>query len=128
LQKKRQNRRQTTLDINRSIELANYYIGFNHWSSSIISLSQDSLEYNETAKSFKCSYSCKVMFRLVDGRTVEASGTGNTTANEKRTAIEYSKKNAVTDARKKAFEKVVLINLESGKVAVHFLNEEIKQL
>jgi hypothetical protein len=38
--------------------------------------------------------------------------------------IEFAKKNALTDARKAAFQKISLVVLESGKVAVHFLEEE----
>jgi hypothetical protein len=40
--------------------------------------------------------------------------------------IEYAKKNAVTAAKKNAFEQIVLV-LFNGKVAVHFLKEGLKQ-
>jgi len=124
--KQRQGRKEAPLDINRCIELANYYIGFNCWSSSIMSLSQESLELNETNGSFKCNYTCKTTFRLLDGRFVEATGKASNTSNEKRFAIEYAKKNAVTDARKNAFQQIVLIELIGGKVAVHFLNDSLE--
>jgi len=124
--KQRQGRKETPLDINRCIELANYYIGFNCWSSNIMSLSQESLELNETNGSFKCTYTCKTTFRLLDSRFIEATGKASNTSNDKRFAIEYAKKNAVTDARKNAFQQIVLIELIGGKVAVHFLNDSLE--
>jgi len=125
MSKPRPNSTQFVLDINKSIELANYYIGFNSWTSSILGLSQESLVFEEASGHYRCTYVCKVRLNVADGRFVEAEGKATGGGSDKSTVIEFAKKNAVTDARKKAFEKIALVILFTGKVAVHFLNETL---
>eukprot|EP01118_Nematostelium_gracile_P020538 TRINITY_DN9988_c0_g1_i1.p2 TRINITY_DN9988_c0_g1~~TRINITY_DN9988_c0_g1_i1.p2 ORF type:complete len:156 (-),score=45.71 TRINITY_DN9988_c0_g1_i1:497-964(-) len=108
------------LDINRSVELANHYLGFNRWSSNILSLNQEFLEYGD---SFKCCYNCRVAYQFPDGRIVEAEGRATYSASDKKVAIELAKKHAITDARKNGFQQIVLIELEDGRTAVHILGQ-----
>jgi len=102
-----------------------YYIGFNSWTSSILALSQESLVYEEATGHYQCTYFCKVRFSVADGRFVEATGQAVGGGSDKSVVIEFAKKNAVTNARKKAFEQIALILLHSGKVAIHFLHESV---
>jgi len=123
--KPRQNDKIFPLDIHKSIELANYYIGFNSWSTCIASLAQDSLEINEESGNHKCTYHCTIQLSLKDGRSIECAGKATSNQKDKSVAIEFAKKNAITDARKNAFGMVALIVLDSGKVAVHFVNDSM---
>jgi recombination DNA repair RAD52 pathway protein len=118
---KKGERRDLILDINRSIELANYYIGFNQWSSSIVSLTQDAFEYNETTNQYRCVHTCVVRFMLKDGRSTEGKGQGTAVGKEKLNTVEFSKKNAITQARRTMFQSVIIVLLKNGKVAVHVI-------
>eukprot|EP01114_Cavostelium_apophysatum_P022447 TRINITY_DN8126_c0_g1_i2.p1 TRINITY_DN8126_c0_g1~~TRINITY_DN8126_c0_g1_i2.p1 ORF type:complete len:140 (+),score=7.15 TRINITY_DN8126_c0_g1_i2:291-710(+) len=110
------------LDINRSIELANYYIGFDRWSSSIQRLDKEELTVDQNGH-HTCTYVCDFQFMLTDGRSFVGTGRATGGGKDKANVIEFAKKNAVTDARKKTFQQIALIILEDGKVAVHFLLE-----
>ncbi|PRP82265.1 hypothetical protein PROFUN_06277 [Planoprotostelium fungivorum] len=106
------------LDITRSIDLAkpSYYLGYNGWRTSVHSLSQDALEFHEETGVYKCDYTCTVLLSLPDGRQVEATGKASHSAKNKSTAIQNSKKIAVTEARKAVFKETVLVVLDNGKV------------
>lgn len=83
------------------IQNANRIFGFDGWSCSIIDLSLDFLD--ERQGKFHVSYSCVVRITLRESGTFHedcGSGTGDST--NKATAIESAKKEAVSDARKRA--------------------------
>ncbi len=88
-----------------------YYIGFNKWSTSIVSLVAENLEYDEATNHFRCTYTCRIRFDFEDGRSIEASGKATGGAKEKSTVIEFAKKNAVTDAHKNSFKRLAMIVL-----------------
>jgi RNA recognition motif-containing protein len=119
--------RDMALDINRSIELLNYYVGFNEWSSSILALNQELLEFDESTMHFRCTYACNTSISLRDGRSIEGIGQATSGGNDRSTVIEFAKKNAVTDSRKNAFSLIALVLLGEGKTAVHFLSDGLQQ-
>jgi len=104
--------------------LANHFLGFNQWSTSILGLNQEEFSYDEATQSFRCQYVCKVKLILRDGRSTEVIGRATAAGKEKHTVVEFAKKNSLTDARKKAFQNLVIIRLKS-KIAVHFLTDPI---
>jgi recombination DNA repair RAD52 pathway protein len=116
------------LDINRSIELANFYIGFNQWSSSIVSLVQESFEFLEESQQFRCSYCCTVRLELRDGRNTESKGRATTAGKDKSVIIEFAKKKAVTEAKRNVFQTIFIVLLKSGKVAVELLETEMEHM
>eukprot|EP01116_Phalansterium_solitarium_P020732 TRINITY_DN6203_c0_g1_i1.p1 TRINITY_DN6203_c0_g1~~TRINITY_DN6203_c0_g1_i1.p1 ORF type:complete len:229 (+),score=36.44 TRINITY_DN6203_c0_g1_i1:97-783(+) len=118
--------RDAPLDISKSIELANYYIGFNMWCSSVVALLAvpSASGPDGGAGAWRSTYECIVRVTLADGRWVEARGQATSGAKDRVIAIEHAKKNALTDARKRAFQRLALVILASGKVAVHVLEPQ----
>jgi len=117
------------LTIQRCIDLANYYIGFNGWSSSLVTLAPaEELVFDGTTKMFKCVFKCVVRycFKSYD-RVLEAIGFGTHEGLKRGEVIEYAKKKAVTEAYKNAFQSMAIILLRSGKVALHFLDTSVDQ-
>ena len=70
---------------------------------------------------------CKIRFSLKDGRCLDVVGKATGGARDRATVIEFAKKNAVTDARKSIFQRLAIIVLAEGKVAVHFLDAPIEE-
>jgi RNA recognition motif-containing protein len=113
--------RQFDLPVSRAVQLANFYIGFNKWTSSIISMERLEFGKREDYLLFFCSYKCIVKFTLrEDGRFVYGVGEGSAESADRGDVVDIAKKSALTKARKDAFSKTLIIVLASGKVIVHF--------
>ncbi|PRP83753.1 hypothetical protein PROFUN_09085 [Planoprotostelium fungivorum] len=84
----------------RAIELANEIFGYDGWSSSVINLSQDFLEGE--GQRFSCGISAVVRVQLKDGSFHEDVGYGTADNMKKGLAIEKAKKEAISDALKRA--------------------------
>jgi len=61
------------------------------------------------------------------GDYVDGEGEGSELSNEMGVALDYAKKKAVTDARKTAFGKMVIILLSNSKVAIHLVGGKSKE-
>eukprot|EP01129_Flabellula_baltica_P001693 TRINITY_DN1162_c0_g1_i3.p1 TRINITY_DN1162_c0_g1~~TRINITY_DN1162_c0_g1_i3.p1 ORF type:complete len:196 (-),score=33.73 TRINITY_DN1162_c0_g1_i3:100-687(-) len=109
------------------IQIANFYIGFNKWSSSIVGMNRESIETNEGR--FVCTYTCTVKIVLTeDDRFTIGTGKGIASELTRELSVENAQKKAVTNARKHAFQNLVVILLpsENGlKVAVHIINQPL---
>ncbi|KAJ8595818.1 recombination protein Rad52 [Rhizopogon salebrosus TDB-379] len=85
------------------INLANEVFGFNGWSSSIVNMTIDYMDCNEEAKRYNVGVSCIVRVTLSCGVFHEDVGYGAAeNVKSKAQAIDKSKKEAVTDAVKRA--------------------------
>lgn len=86
----------------KAIDLANEVFGFNGWSSSIVRLDIDFMDEMETRR-FNVGVSAIVRITLRDGTFHEDSGYGSAdNCRGKAQALEKAKKEAVTDALKRA--------------------------
>ncbi|KAG2059564.1 hypothetical protein BDR06DRAFT_905002 [Suillus hirtellus] len=85
------------------INIANEVFGFNGWSSQIVNMTTDYMDYNEESKRCNVGVSCIVRVTLRCGVFHEDVGYGAAeNAKGKSQAIDKSKKEAVTDAVKRA--------------------------
>lgn len=85
------------------INIANEVFGFNGWSSQIVNMTTDYMDYNEESKRCNVGVSCIVRVTLSCGVFHEDVGYGTAeNAKGKAQAIDKSKKEAVTDAVKRA--------------------------
>ncbi|KAG2156733.1 Rad52/22 family double-strand break repair protein-domain-containing protein [Suillus bovinus] len=85
------------------INIANEVFGFNGWSSQIVNMTTDYMDYNEESKRCNVGISCIVRVTLRCGVFHEDVGYGTAeNAKGKAQAIDKSKKEAVTDAVKRA--------------------------
>lgn len=84
----------------RAIEIANSIFGFDGWSSSVVDITPDFVE--EVAGKFKCGVTAIVRVTLKNGSFHEDVGFGMSENRCKGSAIENAKKEAVSDARKRA--------------------------
>ncbi|XP_015154792.2 RAD52 motif-containing protein 1 isoform X1 [Gallus gallus] len=118
------------LNSNKCQELANHYLGFNGWSSRIITLQNVSGfddENEEVGKKRSVRYLCAVEVTLPN-HGVRTRGVGLSEADvesgedplEFVTATRRVQKLAVGKALSSAFQKILLVVLESGKVAVEY--------
>jgi hypothetical protein len=64
---------------------------------------------------------------LKDSRYLEVTGKATGGARDRAIVLEFAKKNAITDARKAMFQRLALIVLGEGKVAVHFLDAPLEE-
>ncbi|NXP73960.1 RDM1 protein, partial [Ramphastos sulfuratus] len=112
-------------------ELANHYLGFNGWSSRIITLQNvsgmDGEELGKTSQrpsvKFLCAMEVTVPSHGVCSRGValgEAELQGTEGPLEFLTATRRAQKLAVGKALSSSFQKILLVVLESGKVAVEY--------
>jgi RNA recognition motif-containing protein len=133
------------LPIHSALELANYYLGFDTWSSSIvggfkrIETTECSNEVQQWAEkrfveqspsgpnkaqsklpTIAMAYSCKVVYKFQDGHVVEAEGQGMAIGYKADEVIPMAKKIAVTHARKEAFARMVIVILNK-KVGIRIL-------
>ncbi|NWW53607.1 RDM1 protein, partial [Pedionomus torquatus] len=121
------------LNSNKCQELANHYLGFNGWSSRIITLQNvsgfdgENEELEETSQKRSVKYLCAVEVTLpnhgVHTRGValgEADTENSKDPLEFVTASRRAQKLAVGRALSIAFQKILLIVLENGKVAVEY--------
>jgi len=112
------------LPLSKSIELLNYYYGFDQWSTRVAVIKQVHLQKETEGDLTSCEYQCEVLLTLKDGRKVRGVGAGKYAGKEISMILENTQKFAVTNARKNAFQKLVIVVLGSGKAAVHALDEE----
>ncbi|KAG0704949.1 Rad52/22 family double-strand break repair protein-domain-containing protein [Suillus ampliporus] len=85
------------------INIANEVFGFNGWSSQIINMTTDYMDCNEESKRYNVGVSCIVRVTLSCGVHHEDVGYGAAeNSKSKAQAIDKSKKEAVTDAVKRA--------------------------
>uniref|UniRef100_A0A6B2LG83 Uncharacterized protein n=1 Tax=Arcella intermedia TaxID=1963864 RepID=A0A6B2LG83_9EUKA len=85
----------------KAIELANSIFGFDGWSSQIVDITPDFIEDLPSNK-FRVGVTAVVKVSLKDGTFHEDVGYGICENKSKGTAIENAKKEAVSDARKRA--------------------------
>jgi len=85
----------------KAIELANSIFGFDGWSSQIVDITPDFIEEVAGGK-FRVGVTAVVKVMLKDGTFHEDVGYGICEDKRKGTAIENAKKEAVSDARKRA--------------------------
>lgn len=110
----------------RTFNLANQVFGFNGWSSEILQLSQDFCEVDAGGK-ISLGMSCMVRVYLKDGTFHDDIGYGSSEGQRsKGSAYEKAKKEAVTDAMKRAlrvfgnrlgncaYDKVFLRDVKNG--------------
>ena len=87
----------------KAFEMANSIFGVDGWSCQIKSLSLDyAPEYSKSKDRWTVSATALVTIKLKNGSYHEDVGCGNGTSKNKFDAIESAKKQAVTDARKRA--------------------------
>ena len=91
------------LEGGRATELANSIFGFNGWSTMIRSLIVD---YYNPVRGGKAEVFVTAVVRIIlkDGTFHEDVGTGSATGLSKDAAVEKAKKQAVTDAKKRALK------------------------
>ncbi|NXO52660.1 RDM1 protein, partial [Aramus guarauna] len=121
------------LNSNKCQELANHYLGFNGWSSRIITLQNisgfegENEERGKTLQKRSVKYLCAVEVTLpnhgVRTRGVALSKTDVENSEDPLefvTASRRVQKLAVGKALSSAFQKILLVVLENGKVAVEY--------
>ncbi|CDU25087.1 related to RAD52-recombination and DNA repair protein [Sporisorium scitamineum] len=87
------------------VDLANEVFGFNGWSTTIVRLDVDFLDCSPDGTRFNAGVSCVVRVSLRDGAFHEDIGYGSAeNARQKHAALEKGKKEAVTDATKRALK------------------------
>ncbi|KZT04465.1 recombination protein Rad52 [Laetiporus sulphureus 93-53] len=85
------------------INLANEVFGFNGWSSSVVNLTTDFIDYSEETRRFTVGVTAVVKVTLRDGVYHEDIGYGSLeNSKSKGAALDKCKKEAVTDAVKRA--------------------------
>ncbi|EJC98404.1 Rad52/22 double-strand break repair protein [Fomitiporia mediterranea MF3/22] len=85
------------------INLANEVFGFNGWSSSIVNLNTDFMDYNEETRRWSVGVSAVIKVTLRDGVFHEDVGYGMLeNSRSKGAALDKCKKEAVTDGVKRA--------------------------
>ncbi|KIM70577.1 hypothetical protein SCLCIDRAFT_100876, partial [Scleroderma citrinum Foug A] len=84
------------------INLANEVFGFNGWSSSIVNITTDFMDYNEESRRYNVGVTAIVRVTLRDGTYHEDVGYGLLeNSRSKGAALDKCKKEAVTDALKR---------------------------
>nr|WJN25031.1 DNA repair and recombination protein [Farysia itapuensis] len=87
------------------VDLANEVFGFNGWSTTIVRLDVDFLDSSPDGSRHSAGVSCVVRVTLRDGAFHEDIGYGSAdNARQKHAALEKCKKEAVTDATKRALK------------------------
>lgn len=87
----------------RIINLANEVFGFNGWSTTVVNLTTDFIDYNEESKRYNVGASAIVRVTLRDGVFHEDIGYGMLeNSKSKGGALDKCKKEAVTDGMKRA--------------------------
>jgi len=106
-----------------TVQLANYYLGYNQWMSSIKEI-KPACEIEQTEKNqFKSTYNCVVQLYFKQCKqTIEAEGKGSAVDKSRMRAAASAMKKATSDARKKAFSMCNIMLFSSGR-AVPILPE-----
>lgn len=136
------------LSMPHSIALANCYLGFNNWNSSVKEIKKLDVEKvsdevrmlaekraselgllsspnkgGQVRHVVALAYTCTVELKFANGRVSEAEGEGMAIGSSADEVIPLAKKIAVTHARKAAFCKVVIV-LFNGKVDVRIVQQK----
>jgi len=83
------------LSIDKCFDLANGFIGYNKWTSNIVSLER--LEMTENEGKYNARFQCIIRHTLRDiGQFVDGTGEGMHIDDTVGAALDYSKKKAVT--------------------------------
>eukprot|EP01132_Coremiostelium_polycephalum_P009371 gene9371-11512_t len=101
------------LPIHRSIQLINYYLGFNKWSSEIRShqcLSVNCIFNEETQEQiYETQYSCTMgIIFSANGLELEGTGVGFSESNKREDSWEHARKIATSNALKSVFTKIAI--------------------
>ncbi|XP_065554924.1 RAD52 motif-containing protein 1 isoform X2 [Lathamus discolor] len=122
------------LSSNKCQELANHYLGFNGWSSRIITLQNISGfggENEDLERTLPVKYLCAVEVTLPEHGVctrgvalAEADIENSADSLELLTATRRAQKLAAGRALASAFQKILLIVLENGKVAVEYSSSQ----
>jgi RNA recognition motif-containing protein len=113
------------LTIDKSVELINNFLGYNCWSSKIVEI--EGVEFSQLEDGFYSSR-FRTTIRLTfkgDERCVEAEGEGEALEDDRCTAVDNSRKRAVTEARKNAFKKLSIILLENDKSFLYIKDQPL---
>jgi hypothetical protein len=116
------------LTIDKSVELINSFLGYNCWSSKIVEI--EGVEFNQLEDGFYSSR-FRTTIRLTfkgDERCVEAEGEGEALEDDRCTAVDNSRKRAVTEARKNAFKKLSIILLENDKTFLYIKDQPLPMI
>ncbi|NXN26093.1 RDM1 protein, partial [Nycticryphes semicollaris] len=121
------------LNSNKCQELANHYLGFNGWSSRIITLQNvsgfdgENEELDETLQKRSMKYLCALEVTLPNhGVRTRGVALGEADIENSEDPLEFitasrrAQKLAVGKALSSAFQKILLVVLENGKVAVEY--------
>jgi len=110
----------------KAVDVCNRFFGFNKWSSRIISMTKIEPEKEEELGEgqIRCYFECEVQISLKGGQTANGLGHGRFTGKNAPKVYEVARKTALTDARKKAFAKIAIMVLTTGKVDVHVMEEK----
>eukprot|EP01102_Stenamoeba_stenopodia_P004615 TRINITY_DN14922_c0_g1_i1.p1 TRINITY_DN14922_c0_g1~~TRINITY_DN14922_c0_g1_i1.p1 ORF type:complete len:249 (-),score=43.08 TRINITY_DN14922_c0_g1_i1:97-843(-) len=111
----------TDLPIQCCIELLSHFIGFDQYSTTILSLTQ--LSFEQTPEGlYRCEYRAVVRLTFKkDGRKVDGIGSAQKDGWNKGEVLDFCKKIAVTEARKSAFSLLAIVRLPDGKTTLHFI-------
>ena len=85
----------------RAIQAANRIFGFNGWSSDIVSLEKEFMGPEKDGK-WVAMYSAVVRVELKDGTSHTETGSGDAKDRDRAKAVENARKEAVSDATKRA--------------------------
>jgi RNA recognition motif-containing protein len=113
------------LPFDKSVELINNFLGYNCWSSKIVEL--EGVEFSQLEDGFYSSR-FRTTVRLTfkgDERCVEAEGEGEALEDDRCTAVDNSRKRAVTEARKNAFKKLSIILLDNDKTFLYIKDQPL---
>ncbi|CAL1538724.1 unnamed protein product [Lymnaea stagnalis] len=120
------------LYITQCYDLANFYLGFNGWSSAIKQLTVDTAETDSSANEETCRATCIVDLHIhKSGLKVTGLGISETSFScrdltSKIQAFAVGKKRSHQNAIQNAFSKVILIVLSNGKVSAA-INSNVKE-
>ncbi|XP_059158008.1 RAD52 motif-containing protein 1-like [Physella acuta] len=103
-------------------DLANYYFGFNGWSSSVKHIKKESLKPNLDESEESCCFQCVVILHIhqydlnITGLGISEARYAISSNTGKIEAFHRCKKRAYQYALQNAFSKVLLVVLSNGKV------------
>ncbi|XP_077187324.1 RAD52 motif-containing protein 1 isoform X2 [Paroedura picta] len=125
------------LNSSKCQELANHYLGFNGWSSRIVTLQDisgfegeenDEEDARGSTGSQRCKYLCVRELTIPQhGICVRGLGVAEVPVDPGEgflTAMRSAQKLAVLKALSEAFQKILLVVLENGKVAVEYVSSQ----
>jgi hypothetical protein len=114
------------LPLNKSVELLNYYIGFENYCTSLLELQQTLMEQTPQGM-YRMEFRAVVRFTYKpSGQSLDGIGTAQREGYNKAEVLEMCKKTAVSEARKSAYSLLAIVRLNSGKISLHFIENGIR--